>query len=232
MIISHAYRFIFLKTGKCAGTSVELALSQICGPDDVITRVSPADEDSRVGRGPQHETIPAQYRAPSWRMKRLLGRSPARSGTVYFNHMTAAALRRAMDPDLFDAYRKVTVVRNPWDQEVSLYYWLTRNERQRPSFEHFVRNPRRRSKRKNFDIYSIEGRIVADVVLKYERLADDFSAFVASLGVVGSAPQLPYAKAGHRPAEQRDYRSHYTDDTRDIVARRHAPEIEAFGYEF
>ena len=65
-----------------------------------------------------------------------------------------------------------------------------------------MRNPRRRSKRKNFDIYSIEGRIVADVVLKYERLADDFSAFVASLGVVGSAPQLPYAKAGHRPAEQ------------------------------
>ena len=76
-----------------------------------------------------------------------------------------------------------------------------------------------------------EGRIVADVVLNYERLADDFSAFVASLGV-GSAPPLPYAKAGHRPCAQRDYRSHYTNDTRDIVARRHAPEIEAFGYEF
>jgi hypothetical protein len=228
MIISHAHRFIFLKTVKSAGTSVELALSQICGPDDVITRVSPADEDTRLGRGPQHETIPAQYRSPKWRMKRLLGRSPARSGVVYFNHMTAAALRRTMDPDLFDSYRKVTVVRNPWDQEVSLYYWLTRNERQRPSFDHFVRNPR---PRKNFEIYSIEGRIVADVVLKYERLADDFSAFVASLDV-GAAPQLPNAKAGHRPSEGRDYRAHYSDGTRDIVARRHAREIEAFGYEF
>ena len=231
MIISHAHRFIFLKTEKCAGTSIELALSQICGPDDVITRVSPEDENARVGRGPQHEMIPAQYRVPSWRMKRLLGRSPARSGTVYFNHMTAAALRRAMDPDVFDSYRKVTVVRNPWDQEVSLYYWLTRNERRRPSFDSFVQTPSRRSQRKNFDIYAIEGRIVADVVLNYERLADDFSAFVASLGV-GSAPPLPYAKAGHRPCAQRDYRSHYTNDTRDIVARRHASEIEAFGYEF
>lgn len=231
MIISHAHQFIFLKTKKCAGTSIELALSQICGPDDVITRVSPEDENARVGRGPQHELIPAQYRVPSWRMRRLLGRSPARSGTVYFNHMTAAALRRAMDPDLFDTYRKVTVVRNPWDQEVSLYYWLTRHKRRRPSFDQFVQSPRRRSERKNFDIYSIEGRIVADVVLNYERLADDFSAFVVSLGIA-SPPQLPYAKAGHRPSEQRDYRSHYTNDTRDIIARRHAREIEAFGFEF
>jgi hypothetical protein len=231
MIISHAHRFIFLKTEKCAGTSVELALSQICGPDDVITRVAPADEQKRVGRGPQHETIPPGYRPRDWRVKRLLGLSPARSGTMYFNHMPAAALRRAMDPCVFDAYRKVTVVRNPWDQEVSLYYWLIRNERRPPSFERFVRSRGRRRKRKNFDIYSIDGRVVADVVLTYERLADDFSAFIAALGV-GSAPQLPHAKAGHRPPEQRDYRALYDAETREIVARRHAREIEAFGYEF
>lgn len=231
MILSHAHGFIFLKTEKCAGTSVELALSQICGPDDVITRVAPADEIKRVGRGPQHETIPAHYRPRAWRLKRLFGASPARAGTVYYNHMPAAALRRAMDPCAFDAYRKVTVVRNPWDQEVSLYYWVTRNERKPPSFESFVRSPRRRRNRTNFDIYAIDGRIVADVVLKYERLADDFSDFVASLGLA-SAPALPRAKSGHRPAEQRDYRSLYTERTREIVARRHAREIEAFGYEF
>jgi hypothetical protein len=123
------------------------------------------------------------------------------------------------------------VVRNPWDQEVSLYYWRTRNQHEPASFERFVQTARRQGERKNFDIYSIEGRPVADIVLKYERLADDFSDFLASLGI-GSAPQLPRAKAGYRPAEQRDYRRVYDQATREIVARRHAREIEAFGYEF
>ncbi|MEL6382956.1 MAG: chondroitin 4-O-sulfotransferase, partial [Cyanobacteria bacterium J06626_18] len=32
MIISHEYKFIFLKTRKTAGTSIEIALSKFCGP--------------------------------------------------------------------------------------------------------------------------------------------------------------------------------------------------------
>ena len=36
-IISHRHRFIFVRTHKTASTSVEIALSRICGPEDVIT---------------------------------------------------------------------------------------------------------------------------------------------------------------------------------------------------
>ena len=41
MIISHKYRFIFVKTLKTAGTSIEVFLSQHCGPDDVVTPILP-----------------------------------------------------------------------------------------------------------------------------------------------------------------------------------------------
>ena len=51
MIASHAHRFIFLKTRKTAGTSVEIALSKACGPDDVITVTSPEDEELRTAAG-------------------------------------------------------------------------------------------------------------------------------------------------------------------------------------
>ena len=47
MIISHRHKFIFLKTSKTAGTSIEIALSQICGEEDVITPLAKEDEELR-----------------------------------------------------------------------------------------------------------------------------------------------------------------------------------------
>ena len=37
MIVSHKHKFIFIKTKKTAGTAIEAALSELCGPQDVIT---------------------------------------------------------------------------------------------------------------------------------------------------------------------------------------------------
>ena len=39
MILSHKYKFIFVKPAKVAGTSLELALRPLLGPDDVATPV-------------------------------------------------------------------------------------------------------------------------------------------------------------------------------------------------
>lgn len=70
MIISHKYRYIFLKTNKTAGTSVEIALSRFCGPDDIITPITPEDEEIRreLGYpGPQNYLIPfSRYELKDW----------------------------------------------------------------------------------------------------------------------------------------------------------------------
>jgi hypothetical protein len=52
VIISHEHRFIFLKT-KRRPARVELALRQLCGPDDIITPITAEDEALRNGLGPQ-----------------------------------------------------------------------------------------------------------------------------------------------------------------------------------
>src|SRR5437868_7670388 len=44
MIISHKHKFIFIKTVKTAGTSLEVFLARHCGPDDVLTLFDPPIE--------------------------------------------------------------------------------------------------------------------------------------------------------------------------------------------
>ena len=51
MIISHKYKFIFVKTGKVAGTSVEMALRPYLGKNDVVTPVDSRDEKFATDKG-------------------------------------------------------------------------------------------------------------------------------------------------------------------------------------
>ena len=39
MIISHKYKFIFIKPEKTAGSSLEIALSKYCDHNDIITTI-------------------------------------------------------------------------------------------------------------------------------------------------------------------------------------------------
>ena len=55
MILSHTHNFIFIKTHKTAGSSVEVALEGICGPQDVVTPMKTDDggeTESRNYHGP------------------------------------------------------------------------------------------------------------------------------------------------------------------------------------
>ena len=44
MIVNHKYKFIFIKSFKTAGTSLEIALSKFCTKDDIITSIVEEDD--------------------------------------------------------------------------------------------------------------------------------------------------------------------------------------------
>jgi hypothetical protein len=44
MIVSYLHKFIFIRTKKTAGTTVEMTLAPACGPDDIITPLGTWDE--------------------------------------------------------------------------------------------------------------------------------------------------------------------------------------------
>ena len=223
MILSHKHRFIFLKTQKTAGGSLEIALSAICGPDDIITPLTVSEEETRSGHGAQNYMV-----GEAVRKLRTDGIYHAKRGQDYFNHMGAEGLA-AKQPEAWASYFKAGFVRNPWDAQVSKFFWRLRGEGDTSpeAFRKDLLNNGAISYRKLF----IGDKIAVDFVGKYEALDADYRTLMARLGVEDPVP-LPHMKGGVRPRESRDYRTYYDDESRDFVARECAAMIELCGYEF
>lgn len=224
MIVSHRHRFIFLKTMKTAGTSVELALSDSCGDDDIITPVTAADEVLRGRRGPQHYLGDPALARPI----RPDGRSEAiRDCGDCYNHMTAREVRDRVGARIWRDYFKWTIERNPWDRQVSWYYFTQRGLDRIAFDQHLQLSEARLS---NFDIYAIDDRVAVDFVCRFETLTADLTTALAAVGLVPPA-RWPRAKSTFRPAGD-DYRRHYTAESTAQVAGWYAREIAQFDYQF
>ena len=231
MILSHAHRFIYIKTYKTGSTSVETALSAICGPDDVVTEASEQLRGHRQ-RPAQNYRLnhPAVPKRPLW--KTLLGR-PERHyhpSVGYYEHMPAWRVRTYVGEDIWRSYYKFTFERNPWDRQVSWYRYKTKSKaaERKPSFEAFNRD-RKRAFVENWDLYTVDDSLIVDFVGRYESLEDDFARVLAAIGLAGRV-ELPVTNVS--PGKTGSYRDHYTPETRDLVARWYAPEIRHFGYTF
>lgn len=228
MIVSHKHKFIFLKTRKTAGTSMEIALSEFCGDDDIISPISPEDEvlrQERQFRGPQRHYLPLrQYRPLDWAHLLLRGERG-----IHFNHSPAQLLRQRLGSQMWDSYFKFCVERNPWDKAVSLYYYMTRDCTSRPTLLKFLTGVSQQ-RLSNFGIYSIDQEVAVDYVARYEDLANEVPRLAERLGLSGRLI-LPEAKRGIRKDRQ-----HYSElmgpAERDIVSRVCAAEIKLFNYHF
>ena len=84
-IISHSRKFIFVKTMKTAGTSLEMALSKHCSPGDILTQLEPREERQRrevAGIGAQNYLTPLSEYPVLRRLKKLAsGRREFKFGT-------------------------------------------------------------------------------------------------------------------------------------------------------
>jgi hypothetical protein len=229
MIVSFSRRFIFIRTRKVASTSVEVFLSQFCGEDDIITPLSSEEQLLRPDVMPRNFHLPGYGKARALRIiGELVGR-PAIGHGGFYNHMPAKEIRRLIGEEAWNRCYKISIERNPWDRQVSLYHWHYRHRDTKPSFDLFIRSPFHRKKSPNFDTYAIDGKIAVDCVCRYESLEDDLAAALERIGIE-SKIQLPRTKSTHRT--DRAWRDYYTPKTRDMVGEWYAREIAAFGYTF
>ena len=182
LIASFSNNFIFLKTRKTAGTSVEIVLSTWCSGTDVVTPISTADETIRRNYG----AMPMNYRDTTGR-------------TVFKNHMTAAAVKAAV-PELWQQSFKFTVERHPYERVVSRVYWWIHSRSGDPyadfdsTLEEVLNTP---DMVNNRAIYCIDDRIVCDEVIRYDQLWDRMAAIATRFGKTLPS-ELPRAKGTFR----------------------------------
>lgn len=166
MLVSHKYKFIFVKTTKTAGTSIEADLEKIAGDDAIVTPIIPPL--------PGHK--PRNYQ------RKVLG---IPIGAKYRNHMRAEAMRPLLGEDVFNSYCKFCVEREPVDKCISHYSML------RNSPDH-----NNKTGGLTWDAYveqgffpvdtpiytSDDGSLLVDRILKYETLGQDIQALGEELG--------------------------------------------------
>ena len=231
MIISHKHKFIFIKTTKTAGTSIEIALSRFCGEDDVITPLMPKDELMRKeygGLGPQNFERPrrlTEYSKGDWWRLVTQGKWP--KVTLFWHHITAKQIKARVSPDIWNSYYKFCFVRNPWDRAVSRYFWNIERDGSQESLDESLKNNDPNS---NFEIYSIDGQVAVDVVCKYENLQTDLTTVCQKLGIPLDGG-LPRAKGTSRKTKK-----HYSDilspEQAEYIRQKCSTEVELFDYQY
>ncbi len=216
MLLSRRYQFLFVHIAKTGGTSVRNALQRYRWRDP--------------------------YYLPQWIASKLSGAAGHTLGIKLPRHCKAITAQVMLPREVYQGLFKFAFVRNPWDLQVSSYHHI---KRERPhllgndeSFSAFLHRKLDQQREWQYHIdtsitpqldylVDLRGNQIVDFVGRYESLQADFDHCCEQIGLPKQT--LPHRRrAGDRSA----YRDYYDEDTKGLVERHFAADIDAFGYQF
>ena len=215
MIISRGRRYIFVHIPKTGGTALTLALEARAMKDDIL-----------IGDTPKARA----------RKARLHG---VKTAGRLWKHSTLNDIQGLVTEAELASFFTFTLVRNPWDRAVSYYHWLRAQVFAHPAvglakthdFAGFLAHPQTQTAFRLWPAPAYlrdgTGAERASAFVRLEHLAQDLAPVEAHLGFKLLA--LPRVNASARGA---DYRTYYSTDSADLLARICAEDIARFGYRF
>jgi len=204
LIISHKYKFIFIKTPKTAGTSIEIALAKICDSKDVVT---PYDRVVFEGH------VPRNY-------------------GDFKQHSSARKIKKSVTPVIWNNYFKFTFERNPFEKMVSMYWFRIGEGFFKGTFKDFCIDCKNNPKKfpKGFQIYGIDDKIAVDFVGRYETLNEDFKYICKKLNLPCEV-ELPSLRAQYQK-DRKHYKEYYDSESKKNVEKQYWREIKWLNYKF
>lgn len=121
MPISYTHKIIFIHVPKCAGTSIETIL-QTGKEENFFTTGLPS---SSITLLPQEKFTDREYRLCASKNRQ---------------HYTYRELAKILPQNVLNSFKKISVVRNPYDRLVSDYHFYDGALKCHKDFEEFVKN--------------------------------------------------------------------------------------------
>ncbi|WP_273346647.1 sulfotransferase family 2 domain-containing protein [Alteromonas australica] len=217
MLVSHQKKFIFFKTMKTAGTSVEGYFEKYCVPPNNYALSHHRDEQvSTYG---------------------IVGsRGPKPDAVTFYNHMPAKEIKSQVGEQVFNNYFKFTVVRNPYDKLVSAFYHFFKHRHPEKFVDEDVSDVhmfrqwlKTGGKIRDSHIYMLDTQEVVDFYIHYESLHRDIESVCNKLAIEFKPTQLPAFK---REFRDRSIPIHafYDDESTAIVKQLYQFELQRFNY--
>jgi hypothetical protein len=137
---------------------------------------------------------------------------------------------------MFNEYKTIAFVRNPWDWQVSLYHYMLRDKGhfqykiiKDMDFKQYlnwrVNEDLQHQYRWLSEDFTLEGNINVDFIGRFEHLSNDFNFIMNEVGLDVSLPHLN--KTPHK-----NYKDYYDENTKNMIYEYFKQDIEYFGYNF
>jgi hypothetical protein len=216
VLVSHDHKFIYLKTIKTAGTSVEAALEPFCTPPGHVVSERTSAIVSPHG---------------------IVGSRGDDAGGEYYHHMTAAQVKAKVGDTVWDQYYKICNVRNPFDKVVSQFWFLLDPEEKERLYEAGFDAAREAfvawvgeetSLGNDAPMFSIGNVRVVDAIIRYESIEADLKKVLDTLGL--PMVELARLKGNRRAHRDRPFQDYYDQKTADIVVRKFKIHFDTLGY--
>ena len=259
MILSHKYKFFFLRSRRVGGSSILYGLGKQCGEDDIVNSPDTAIGRSNGLHGTNYKSVkknfhiidPSLYDPDN---PNFVGASPR-------VHITPSELQYTF-PKEWETYSRIGAVRNPYDMVYSMWAFrmVIRPDQPQRTFSEWVLNK---------EGYMINGRpghkhkvlefwfdhdtglpIKYDFMIKYENLENDYKNVCEHFGIpyeplvkLNTATRLDHEAIAKFRAlykiekdgnvyPNKSYRKVYDDETREYVGNLYGKLIERYNYEF
>lgn len=202
MIISHKHKFIFLKTRKTAGSSIQKVLLNILGDDDIVLT------DGRDGHERKNATTLLEPHA-GW--TEISTHYPYE----WENYHKFTVERHSWDKVVSSYF----------------FYKNVKPKKVKRGFEFFILNGKHQLVN-DWPRYADQNdNILVDTILRYENLYTEFEEMLKMLNIpYNNELEKTFVKSEHRLV--RDYREMYTDETRKRIEEIFNKPINFFNYVF
>lgn len=231
MILSHKNKFVFIKTRKVSGTSMEISLSQFCGKDDIITPITYEDEIVRLDLG---GVLPQNYGGRNEEKFREMIRQRRQDNPKvkhkgrFYNHIPAVDVRKRVGSEIWNDYFTFSMERHPYDKVVSNVYYQARRKKNW-DFEKELKRVLKKGLYVSYPVYSDGETPIVDFIVNYERLHEDLRVLSDKLGF-DVAEHYPKTKHQYRP-DRRPGRELLSDEAKEIIYSRCKVKFDTLGFE-